>query len=456
LACWWLRRDDSDLRSDCAQVFNQHEDTMNTISKACIFTLLLLATTGHAAVRKTGTWPEKETRISIELDKAPLPVALRKVAEKAQWSLVLPDATLDGTVTVAVKDQPADKVLEMLVPENVALHAHREGSMVRFTAEPEPATTASVVAPGPAVAPVPTVAASSAPCVWTKKGCYDADKRIHDKGHDRASTGSALRIEKDEVVHDVAVLGGPVDVYGVVTGDLAVTGGNLRVHEGAIIVGDVDLIGGTGHVEKGGRVDGHIGVVGGLTHDEGAILGGDVEQELSVKEPESLAACARHEVGDLLTSFALLFVLGVVFLALAEGRMERLRVEIAARPVRNFALGIVGVLGFAAAATVLCVTILGIPVALVLSMLAVVAVFAALCATAQLVGEMFLRHKTINAHVHLAAGLAALLLFGRLPWIGGWLLGVATLVGVGALVTTRVAGLAIKQQSAGPYRTLGG
>lgn len=422
--------------------------------------LLLMSTQVEAAVRKTGTWPEKDPRISLELEKAPLAIALRTVCEKAHWSLVLQDANLEGTVTLSVKDEPAAKVLEMLVPEQVALHAHREDNLVRLTADAAPTGVPSNgVQPAPSAfesaqpAPIPASAASSAPCVWKSSGCYEGDKRVREKGQDREVTGSGLRIEKDEVVHDVTVLGGPVEVFGVVTGDLTVTGGSLEVQPGGIVVGDVTLVGGKGHIAKGGRVDGHVGVVGVLTRDDGAIVGGDIEQtgeEGCAATPKTL----RQMMGDLVAGFAMLFIVGLIFQSLAEGRMERLRVEIASRPVRNFALGVVGMLGLLAGITVLCVTVLGIPVALVLFMLAFVAVVASLCATAQLAGEMLLRHKTKNPHVHLALGVALLVVGGALPWIGGWVWSIAVLIGAGALVATRATGLLEKKPVLGPYRTL--
>ena len=60
---------------------------------------------------------------------------------------------------------------------------------------------------------------------------------------------------------------------------------------------------------------------------------------------------------------AVLFVIGTMLLALAGRRMEQLRAEVAARPMRSIALGCSGVLGGVVVVIALCVTVIGIPVA---------------------------------------------------------------------------------------------
>ena len=51
------------------------------------------------------------------------------------------------------------------------------------------------------------------------------------------------------------------------------------------------------------------------------------------------------EIGDAFSGALVVFVLGLVLMALAGDRMEKLEGEIAARPARSFALGLIGVVG---------------------------------------------------------------------------------------------------------------
>ncbi|MEJ7733862.1 MAG: hypothetical protein WKG00_32290 [Polyangiaceae bacterium] len=56
-------------------------------------------------------------------------------------------------------------------------------------------------------------------------------------------TGNSVRVEKDEVVHDVAVFGGSAEILGTVTGDVAVFGGSAHLHDGAVVEGDATTLG---------------------------------------------------------------------------------------------------------------------------------------------------------------------------------------------------------------------
>jgi hypothetical protein len=117
---------------------------------------------------------------------------------------------------------------------------------------------------------------------------------------------------------------------------------------------------------------------------------------------------------------------------------------------------VVGTLGGIGVFVALCVTILGIPVALVGLLLALLAAYAGVCAVLQTGGELLLRHRTTNPYIHLAAGCAIFLVLGALPWVGGWVQAVVMLIGLG---TTVALLLARRQQRRGlpsdgePYRS---
>jgi hypothetical protein len=254
------------------------------------------------------------------------------------------------------------------------------------------------------------------------------------------------------VAHDVAVFGGALDVYGTVTGDLVVMGGSAHVHDGARIEGSATILGGKMDVDDGAEVVHDVSVVGGKL-DRGAHAKVHASHERAVKIAEgsqSVSTLGRawravcdwgdDALGSLSLS-ALLFLFGTVIVALATERSLTMRVEMAARPMRTLALGAVGCLTAAAVGLALCVTIVGIPVALLGGVVFLVAAYAGVSAVLTTVGEALLRHRTDNAYVHLAVGCGVYFLVGLLPWVGKWAVFGVFLAGVGLVVATRGAGL---------------
>ncbi|AKV03258.1 hypothetical protein AKJ09_09921 [Labilithrix luteola] len=391
---------------------------------ASVFALsAVLPATAGAALRKDGTWPPDKTdkTVSLAFDGKPSD-GLSKLASEAGWSLVVSKAVAvdEHEVHIDVQNQPADAVLEALFIEGNVV-ATRNGSLITIT--PATATPSAAQAP----APVPSV-----------------------RGEDRNVVGDSVVIEKDEVVRTLTVTGGSVRILGTVTGALVVFGGNARVEDGGHVVGDATAIGGTLTIAKGGRVDGKAGVVGGmLTREDGAIVDGTKKKAATVvksddedddDEAPSTVATKAAAVGSSITKMALLFVMGCVLLALATRKMESLTGEIAARPMRNFALGIVGSIAATIGLCVLCVTIVGIPVAILGLLLGVFAVYAAITAVLTTAGAAIIGHKTKNSYLHLLAGTVGFLVIGAIPWIGGLATLAVTMIAMGALVSTRGAG----------------
>jgi hypothetical protein len=121
--------------------------------------------------------------------------------------------------------------------------------------------------------------------------------------------------------------------------------------------------------------------------------------------------------------------------------MERLQVEIAARPMRTFALGIVGILGAVVAMVALCVTVIGVPVALIAALLFALGTFAGTCAVVETLGKAVSAHRSQSTYVHLAVGCAFFLVASAIPYIGPIVMSVVAIIGIGSLVATRAAGL---------------
>ncbi|WP_272458724.1 polymer-forming cytoskeletal protein [Polyangium jinanense] len=420
---------------------------------AFLLSALTTAAPSLAAVEKQGEWPTDEKKVSLDVERVPQEDAIKRLAEAAGWSVVI-HAPSTEPASLHVKDQPADKVLSLLL-EGGDYVARRDGTLISISRAPaakaaEPAPAVPPVPPVPAAPPVPPVppappvppnVAGDAPAAKPEHPGAHANKG---EGKDREVVGQNLVIEKDEVVKDVHLIGGTLTVKGVVTGDVEVAGGMVTIEPGAHVMGDAQVMGGSLNVKKGARLDGDARIVGGkLDREEGAVVAGDVSTRVE-EEKHDEPSNAQHfmrEFSEAMTGGALLFALGAVLIALFTKRAESLKVEIAARPMRSFALGIVGSLGAIALLVALCITLVGIPVAVVGLLAGTFGVFAAMCSTLEVVGRALIGHKTKNEYAHLALGCALFVLTGPLPVIGGIVRVVVVLVAIGSLVATRAAGL---------------
>ncbi len=429
---------------------------------------LLLHSTALAAVSLEGTWPEGEKPISLSITELPRAEALRKLAEQAGWSIVV-DAPNRQPVDVHVKDQPPRKILELLLTDRDYI-VKREGTLVHVQvkaptedAEDPPAQPETPIAPAvpaapptpsaPVLAPLAAPTAPEAPEVPAAKTSEDSGGTKESAVEDRVVAGGRTVVEADEVVQDLVIMGGTAEVFGVVKGDLSVLGGAATLRKGARVEGDAAVMGGKLDIEDGAHISGGVGVLGGkVDRGKGAHVGGKVHEaaKAAAREGGSLLSAA----GRALTRTALLFVFGAVLLALATRRMEDLEKEIAARPMRTFALGIVGTILTGLVFIVLCVTLVGIPLAVIGALLFAFATYVGIAAGLTTLGGALIHHKTTNAYAHLAFGCLLYLVGSSLPFIGGFVTATLVLIGIGAIFATRGAGLARRKNgNGGPYRT---
>lgn len=161
-----------------------------------------------------------------------------------------------------------------------------------------------------------------------------------------------------------------------------------------------------------------------------------------------------HELWDSLAAVAVLWVYGAVLLALAGERMRALEVELVARPMRSFALGVVGLVATLVAVVVLCATLIGIPFAVVGVITGVLVGYAGVCAVLTAVGHMLLNHRSSSPYVHLAFGCGLYLVASSVPWIGDYVTFTLALFGIGVIVATRGAGMVKRNLGGGDaYRT---
>ncbi len=400
--------------------------------------VLAVPLAAFAEVVREGQWPEAEQEVTLSLEGVTRAEAVRQLAKEAGWSVVI-EALSDEPIDLQVEAQPAGRLLELVLSDQRYV-AHREGNLLSI--RPAPAPAPADKEPAPADAGTPVVAAApdddgrTAPAVPTRR----LRKALEISADDRIVFGDDSRLEAGEVVADFVVFGGSAEIYGTVTGDVVVMGGSATLFPEAWVEGDAVVMGGSLALQDDTRVDGDVFAFGGeVVRGENAMVQGRVHVGGA---PETWL----ERLGGAVTRSALLFVFGTVLLALAARRMELLRVEIADRPMRTFALGVVGLATTIVVLIALCVTLIGIPIALVAAVLAAFATYAGVAALLVMVGMALLRGRSDNAYVYLAIGCAVYLVASWLPWVGGIVSTVAVIFGIGAIVATRGAGF-IKPRS---------
>lgn len=423
-----------------------------------LLAVLAIAAPAAASVEKKGEWPAEDKKVSLNLDDIDQEDALEKLAEEAGWSIVI-KGMRNEKATLHVKDQPAEKVLNVLLAEGDWI-AQRDGNLISISKNPNPkaAPEGAAAPPVPEVPPVPAVPPPPAieikaeikpdvnPEVKVQLAVNEenSEKGPHKgEGKDREVVGQNLMIDKDETVRNVQLVGGSLVIKGTVTGDVELVGGKLELEPGSRVMGDIQVMGGSVEVKNGARIDGDTQIVGGhLQRQEGALVHGNVSTRIDDDEEKgSVGARMAREIGECTTAGAFLFALGAVLIALFTKRSEMIKVEFAARPMRMFALGIAGFFGGLLTLGALCVTVVGIPFAAIGLFLAIIATFGAMTSILEVVGRGLIGHKTTNEYAHLALGCAIFAVTMMIPVVDDIAKLVLMLVSIGSLVATRGAGL---------------
>lgn len=242
-------------------------------------------------------------------------------------------------------------------------------------------------------------------------------------------------IIEGEALGDVAALEGSAEVTGRVEGDLVVLGGDARLGSQSQIGGDVFVLGGTVQAEPGARVAGRMvsyptASSAMVTLVEGPALG------LGFTSPVVVAAKLA-----LLASWAALLL--VLFAASGRQLLETAD-GIRREPFRSFATGLTGVLALVLTALFFSAFtggLVGVPLlvlvvllGLILKLWGMVAVFYAL---GDWLARRLLRRPRLRPLNAATLGLLVLGIVKFLPWVGVWVWTAATLIGIGAALSTK-------------------
>lgn len=274
---------------------------------------------------------------------------------------------------------------------------------------------------------------------------HSLEVKENDSVHNAVVYGGNL-VVKGHVEEDAVAFSGNLDVYGTIEGDASAFNGNVVLHPGSAVMGDVSAIGGTVVRNDDAHVEGAIESFGG---NVGKVVAGQVKDTLK-KEFRNKSKDADHDEDDeeeergggglpwFFIKFAALFGLGFLGQLFFPTRMKELSTELKAQPVKSALVGFLGAVALVPITLVLTITIIGIPVAAALLLVAALAAILGFTAVASEIGLKVpvMRGRKTQAVV-LALGLLILLTLTSLPVLG-WLVAIPTaLMGFGAAVLTR-------------------
>lgn len=215
-------------------------------------------------------------------------------------------------------------------------------------------------APADTSAPAPRRAAPPMPVVPGAPEIPEPPEppQVRSTSGDLVRFGSDVTVGEDQVIEgDVVAFGGDVDIRGHVTGNVSAMGGDLRLASTARVDGDVVCIGGT------------------LREESGAHVGG--QRVTAPRTPGAkflfpMLAVVGTGVQMVVHAMSLLIMLAIawVFVKLAPERTRSALDTIRQEPGPSFIIGLLlwaliipSVIALALVIALLCITIIGIPLA---------------------------------------------------------------------------------------------
>lgn len=218
------------------------------------------------------------------------------------------------------------------------------------------------------------------------------------------------------------VLGGAenVEVSGSIGGQLTAYAKQIALRAPAHVAGDVNA---------------HVSAVDRVSVAPGAVIGGELKTGLMTPHD----GANEHRTGELLLfqllRFAAALLTGVIVLALVPG-LQRVELDRAGDALLAGGVGLVTLVATPIIAVLTAITIIGLPLGAFGLLLWMVGVYLAKVVIAQFVGARILQAPDKPRHyaITLALGLALVIVVVNLPFIGGLLNFVLTILGLGVLV----------------------
>ncbi|MDH5492184.1 MAG: hypothetical protein OEY14_09535 [Myxococcales bacterium] len=263
---------------------------------------------------------------------------------------------------------------------------------------------------------------------------------------------------------DVFTFGGSVFVEGGIDGDLLTFGGDAEIT--GQVGGDVSSKG--GDIRIAGEVGGEVQSMGGSVAMEGdaeapaAMSGGTMRGADLSSLPLASAPGAGAWLGSLVLGafrrlgFALLvLLLALGMRALAPERLAIVQRAIVREPLSAISHGLAGMLLAWASILGLAITLIGLPIAALLALLALLFGWLGLASSATILGALLpLEALDERPMIRLLAGVGVIWLVSWIPWLGDLLLLLVATAGCGAAMRTRLGRRALPEAlGQGPYRS---
>lgn len=275
--------------------------------------------------------------------------------------------------------------------------------------------------------------------------------------------GGNVNVEEDAKVNgDVALIGGNLSLLGDIDGDVVLIGGNLTIS--GTIDGNIVIVGGQALLTESAVINGDISTIGGNVEKEpGAEVTGDITNNapptIEVPDvpnvpnvPNIPNVPATPEVNVNVNPFwnvagkigqaFLVAIVGMLLTLFLQPQLERAGTAMIRQPFIAGGYGLLVFIGVPVAIVILTITIILIPIALIVALIAPLAWLFGMIALGQEVGDRFTKAINQTWAPVLSTGFGAFLLIlvvglvGMIPCVG-WLPSfLVTLVAIGGVAMT--------------------
>ncbi|WP_406661521.1 hypothetical protein V7O66_03115 [Methanolobus sp. ZRKC3] len=250
-----------------------------------------------------------------------------------------------------------------------------------------------------------------------------------------AGTGELLISDDASIGGDLVFGSGDAAIRGDVGGN--VTGGGEDVTLTGIIDGDVDLQVEKLNVLSSARINGKLEYSG---PNEAIIPSGVVAEEVDFTRYNT----GRKEMDDSsspglwIIKYLSLLVIALISLGLFPKRTIAISQAIPVLPLKNLAVGFLALAAALVGSLVLFITVIGIPAGLLLLFTTLFALYAVRIYFGLWLGKLTLSKLGVDSKpwMDMALGLFLLLILTSIPWIGGLLYLLVTLIAIGSIYYT--------------------
>ena len=264
---------------------------------------------------------------------------------------------------------------------------------------------------------------------------------------------SAYHLQRGSIAHSrIVVIGRDLVLDGEARSHAVALNGSARIS--GRVEGDVIVLGGDALLASTARVAGEVYVLGGrIEAAEGAAIGGrsiaypdasDLWVTLIQGPVTELPATSPVVLGARLALLAFWAVLVLLLMGVSRRELLSTSESVRLEPFRNFFVGLTGVVAMLLTALLLSAVsgaFLSVPLLVLVAVVALVLRFWGMVAVFHALGDWISKRLKRPAPLPLTAasyGLIALGVLKFLPWVGIWSWSIATFIGVGAALTTRL------------------